>query len=178
MSLTTKLLIVLAALGAGVGAFLATIASRGATPPCPPQPIARWLGLAPEQANEVDKADPTFAAQTEKMRVDLCERRDKLAALLEDAQSPKERILDQVELVIAAQDMLTRRVAAHLLAIRPLLTSQQQQRLMGMCASGLRCAAPCRWRGGEAGQGSGRGGPPWQDGRPDGRRGGRGWGPR
>ena len=178
MRSATKALIVAVAAAAGVGAFLATVATRGATRPGPAQPVARWLGLLPDQAKAVEQADPAFATETEALRADVCGTRDKLAGLLEDTQTPKQQILDQVELVIAAQDKLTRRVAQHLVAIRPLLTPDQQKQLMGMCASGVRCAAPCRWRETGAPSGPARGGPPWQDGRPGGGRGGRGWGQR
>jgi len=171
----TKLMIAAVALAAGVGAFLATVAARGATRPAPRQPVARWLGLSDEQAKGVEAADPTFSTETEGLRADLCGKRDKLAGLLEDTQTPKQQILDQVELVIVAQEKLTRRVAGHLVAIRPLLTPQQQKQLMGMCASEVRCSAPCRWREGGASPGPARGGPPWQDGQSGGGRRGRGW---
>ena len=175
MKLPAKVMIAVTALGAGVGGFVATVASRGATRRDPP-PVARWLGLTDEQAKAVERADPEFTTETDALRADLCEKREALASLLENPQSPKERILGQVEQVIAAQDKLTRRVAEHLVAIRPLLTPEQQKQLMGTCASGVRCAAPCRLRGGEAPSDPARGGPPWRDGRPGGRRGERGWG--
>jgi len=174
----TKVMILAVAVAAGLGAFVATVATRGATRPEPRQPVARWLGLSADQTKAVEQADPAFATETDDLRTDLCGKRDKLAGLLEDTQTPKQQILDQVELVIAAQDKLTRRVAEHLVTIRPLLTPQQQKQLMGMCASEVRCSAPCRWREGGAPSGPARGGPPWQDGRSGGGRGGRGWGPR
>lgn len=178
MKLPAKVMIAVTALGAGVGGFVATVASRGATRRDPPPPVARWLGLTDEQAKAVERADPEFTTETDALRADLCEKREALASLLENPQSPKERILGQVEQVIAAQDKLTRRVAEHLVAIRPLLTPEQQKQLMGTCASGVRCAAPCRLRGGEAPSDPARGGPPWRDGRPGGHRGERGWGKR
>ncbi|MBM4037182.1 MAG: periplasmic heavy metal sensor [Planctomycetes bacterium] len=178
MRLPARVAIAVAVLGAGVGAFVATVASRAATRREPPPPVARWLGLTDEQAKAVEQADPRFATETDALRTDLCEKREALAALLEDPQSPKDRILAQVEQVIAAQDTLTRRVAQHLVAIRPLLTPEQQKQLMGACASGMRCAAPCRFRGGETSGDAAPGGPPCRDGRPGGRRGERGWGPR
>jgi len=179
MKLPAKILIAVTALGAGVGGFVATVASRGATRRDPPPPVARWLGLTDEQAKAVEQADREFTAETDALRADLCEKREALASLLEDPQSPKERILGQVEQVIVAQDKLTRRVAEHLVAIRPLLTPEQQKQLMGACASGVRCAAPCRLRGGDSSGDGTPGGPPWRDGRQGGgRHGERGWGKR
>lgn len=171
-----KLLIAAVAVAAGVGAFVATVATRGGSPAAPAPPVARWLGLSQEQTRAVEAADPTFAAETDALRADLCGQREKLAGLLEDTATPKQQILDQVELVIAAQEKLTRRVAEHLVTIRPLLTPQQQRQLMGMCASEVRCAAPCRLRQGGTSSEPPRGGPRRQDGWPGGGRGGRGWG--
>jgi len=172
----TTSLVIGASVLAGLGAFLFTVSIRGAALRAQRPPLARWLGLSAQQAEDVAKADPAFEKDAEALKADLHASRLKLASLLEDPDATSDQITGQVETVIAAQDKLTRRVTKHLLAIRPILAAEQQKQLMGLCAEGVREAAQWRWRGGaDGGEHPGRRGPPWQEdagGRGRGRRGG------
>ena len=155
--------VVAVAVLAGLVAFLATVSARGAAARAQQRPLGRWLGLSAQQAADVEKADPDFTADSEELTSDLSDRRQRLAALLEDPQATADQITKQVEAVIEAQSALTRRVTRHVLAIRPILVAEQQKELMGLCATGVREAAQWRWRGGRgAGEAPGRHGPPWQ----------------
>ena len=149
------------AVGGGLGSFFVTVAQvrHGA----PATPLEHYLGLSAERAQLVQKADPAFSVEAERLSATLDTARDGLARLLETPSATDREILDQVEQVITAQDALERRVARHVLAIRPHLTPDQQKRLMGLCAHGVRQGGGSRWRGGRGerdagGLGPGRGG--------------------
>jgi hypothetical protein len=155
-----KLTVAALAVGAAIGAFLATprLGGDGGQGP----PLARWLGLSAEQTQAVEKADPSFEDDADRLTTALRAEREKLAALLDDPKSADDRVMEQVERVIDAHNGLERRVATHVLAIRPSLTVGQQKRLMGLCASGVRRAAGRQWQRGRGlgrGTGRGRGGP-------------------
>ena len=170
-----KLLVVGVALAAGIAAFLATPKRDGLQGQGGRGPVAEWLQLEPERAEAVEKADPGFGAESKGLTGELTAEREKLAALLDDPKSADPQVLGQVERVIAAHNALERRVAKHVLAIRPHLEPAQQKQLLGLCAQGVRRAAGRYWRGGRGGEedarGRGRGG---QGGGPRG--GGRGQG--
>jgi len=155
------------ALGAGAGSFLATRAvqpavagpQKNAEPadvqaPGRGRSLARWLELSPERQQAVDRADPGFPAESSELLQTLADERTKLAALLEDVDTPDEPILEQVERVIETHDKLERRIARHVLAIRPHLTPAQQHELMSVCAGCVRQAVG--WRMCQ-GQGCGKG---------------------
>lgn len=157
---TGKLVAVGVALAAGIVAFLATPKGdgrQGGQGQGGRGPVAEWLQLEPARAEAVQKADPGFDTESQGLTTGLNAEREKLAALLDDPKSADPQVLDQVERVIAAHNALERRVAKHVLAIRPHLTAEQQKRLMGQCASGVRRAAGRPWRRGRGDGGQGRG---------------------
>jgi len=179
-------------LGAGVGSFFATRATQPAAPAAASQPsaetdtarpgaratdhargprrygiLARWLGLSPQQLRVVEHDDPHFAREAAELDAQLRHEQEKLAALLEAISTPDEQILEQLERVIAAHAALERRVARYVLKIRHHLSPDQQRRLLGLCASGVRKAAGRQWRGSRQHEGrrrgpGGRRGPRWQ----------------
>ncbi|HUW82624.1 MAG TPA: hypothetical protein VMZ31_07465 [Phycisphaerae bacterium] len=168
--MTRHMMIVAAlALGAGAGSFLATRAVQPAaagpqqqTEPADVQApgrgrsLARWLELSPERQQAVEQADPDFSAESAELRQTLVDERIRLAALLENLDTPDEPILEQVERVIEAHDKLERRIARHVLAIRPHLTPAQQRELMSVCAGCVRQAVGWRMcRGQGCGKGAG-----------------------
>ena len=162
------------AVAAGVAAFLATSAPGRQGGRGRQAALSRWLDLSAERAEAVRKADPDFQQESDLLTANLAAEREKLAALIEDPASSDKQILEHVERVIAAHDALERRVARHLLAIRPHLTAGQQKRLMGLCANGVREAGR-QWRRGRRqgrGQGGGQGMGPGGPRRDDDRRGG------
>jgi len=144
--------IVLAA-AAGAGTFFATLVSGqgGHELEDSRQPLGRWLDLSAQQAADVAAADPTFDGESDDLAAELHTQREQLAKLLEDPTSTDEAIMAQVEKTINAHDALERRVAKHVLAIREKLTPEQQKRLMGLAASGVREAGRYGYRGGQGG---------------------------
>ena len=190
MVTTGKAVAAALAVAAGVAAFLATPQSGGRGRGGGRAALSQWLELSPERDEAVRKADPDFEQDSELLTANLAAEREKLAALLGEPASTDQQVLDRVERVIAAHNSLERRVAKHVLAIRAHLTAEQQQRLMGLCASGVRRAAGRPWRRGRGGgqgqtgmgQGGGHGeggrgqGGRGEGGRGEGGRGGGGWG--
>jgi Spy/CpxP family protein refolding chaperone len=108
--------------------------------------LADWLGMSPEQAKKIQTIDATFAEESTKLERALFDERQKLAALFDREDATAEAIQQQVEKVIAADNALERRVAAHLVALRPHLTAEQRAKLYKRCAQGVREAGGCRWR--------------------------------
>jgi hypothetical protein len=162
MTAAKRLIIVLVVLTCGVGSFIFTIHAAPETRKdgkehVPPRrgrqrAMAAWLVLDEAQAKAVEKADPTFHAESDEMAQGLEAERARLAAILEDSAVSDQAILDQVERVIAAGNVLERRVAQYVVAIRPHLSPDQRSKLMDLCARNVRrCGA------GGPGQGKGRG---------------------
>lgn len=121
--------------------------------------LSKWLGLSARQQADVASADAEFEAAARRLQDELAQARADLAARLERTRSTNAEILDHVERVIAAHDALERRVAQHLVRLRPHLTVAQQKRLFDLCAEGVREAGGRRWRGGRGPEGRG---PAWQ----------------
>jgi hypothetical protein len=135
--------------------------------------VSDWLRLEPQQAADVRNIEADFAADRAPLERQLAAEREQLASMLEDPATTGAEILQQVDKVIAAQNALERRVADLLVAMRPHLRAQQQQRLFERFASGVREGCGGRWRHGQRGD--------FEDGRhgggpPSGRGPGRGYG--
>jgi hypothetical protein len=167
MKLTAGIGLLMLSLGAAAGSYVATMAIGGNQPaatapttaPAPQDALVGWLALSSNQTQVIKQADPQFPVDSEKLSTDLQAERLKLAALLDEPQTPNQAILSQVERVIATHDALERRVAGYVLAIRPHLTADQQKRLLGLCAEGVRQAHG--WRGGRGTGAAGQGRGPW-----------------
>ncbi|MFH1749239.1 MAG: periplasmic heavy metal sensor [Planctomycetota bacterium] len=175
------------------GSFLGTVATRSQTTTAPASapysPLARQLGLNPEQAKVLEAHDPQFAEDFRALREKLEEARLTLATLFEKESATGDEIRAQVEAAIEAHNQLERRVAEYVITIRDHLTPEQQKLLYGLCAEKVReCGG--RWRHGRgrhadaaegdgsndrSGSGQGRGGGQCQ-GRGQGRGCGRGQG--
>jgi hypothetical protein len=158
-------------LACAAGSYVATYAMqqpRNGAPSSAPgtsasASVADWLGLTPQQAAEVREIEAGFAADRVPLEATLAAERERLAAALENPASTNDEILQQVEKVIAAHNALERRVAAHLIAMRPHLAVEQQRRLFERFASGVRESGGRGWRHGQAGNTGGQrrgGGPP------------------
>jgi Spy/CpxP family protein refolding chaperone len=113
-------------------------------PCCEHGTLCRWLRLSDEQKQTVRATGTQFVGEAKALQQRLAEERYALAALLETPNSGDEEIMAQVERVIEAHDALERRVARHMLAIRPILTPEQAKQFMGLAASGVRRAGRCR----------------------------------
>lgn len=132
--------------------------------------LEQWLQLTPQQTSELRGLDSTFAAEMSVLEARLTAERERLAAMFDNPTTPNDVLLKQVEAVIAAHDAVERRVAAHVIALRPHLTAAQQKQMFEKLASGVR-EGGYRWRHGqpEGEQRSRGGGPPADRGRGRGR---------
>jgi Spy/CpxP family protein refolding chaperone len=115
-------------------------------PCCKHAVLCNWLKLSEQQRQSVRATDPTFVDEAGGLRQQVEADRMALAALLENPGSSDRQIMDQIERAIASHDALERRVARHMLAIRPILTPEQAKQLMGLAASGVRNAGRCGQR--------------------------------
>lgn len=133
------------ALAAGAGAFVAALGPADVVTGACGQvcPLGQWLGMPEPQCKAVCAVDPGFPDEARQLMDALARQREALAARLDDPAAADADILDLVEQVIAAHDALERRVARHILAIRPYLTADQARRLMGLCAQGVRQRGRC-----------------------------------
>ena len=100
-----------------------------------------WLNAEPAQRKELREHDPEFAADLKKLRAQLHDRRVELAGMLEDGSAKDETIRAKADVVMQASNQLERRVLDYLLAARPHLTPQQQQRLFSLAAEGAPAGA-------------------------------------
>ncbi|MBU0639214.1 MAG: hypothetical protein KKB50_10150 [Planctomycetes bacterium] len=171
-----------------LGSFMATHARQSQPaaqeahrqPAGPTEVLGTWLRLLPEQIERISGVDPEFDDEKTLLEAALEAEREKLATMFEAVDATDEAILRQVETVIAVHDQLERRVAQHLLALRPHLTDEPRSKLFRRCADGIRAAGGHRWRHGQSegwreGRGrQGRGGPPAGRGPGRSRDGGRG----
>lgn len=161
MRTPATLWVVLISVLAGAGAYTATTAARSAaTQPADAatDALMNWLGVPTTQRAQIAEHDPAFASDLRKLREELLARRADLAAALEKADTPAEAIQANVEAVLAANAAVERRATKYLLTVRDHLTPEQQRRLFGLCAQGLRQGQGMQWRHGQGGGGSpGRG---------------------
>ena len=156
------------AIAAAAGSYLATYAlqqpgSAAGTTTAVAQSVTSWLELTPLEAAAVGDIEAAFAADRKPLEAKLAAEREQLAALLENPATRNSEILQQVENVIAAHDALERRVAEHLVAMRPHLTADQQKRLLVRFATSVREGGGGRCRHGQPGNVEGGrpgGGPP------------------
>ena len=164
----------------GLAGFGVTFAVRSARAQV--QPVDRaatdavldWLQVPAEQREAIRAHDPAFGTELKRLREESAASRAALATALEDSDATHEQIRARSESGIAAAAALERRVTEHLLAIRDHLTPEQQKRLFGLCAEGVRQGRGWQWRHGQSGEpgkgmGMGRGmGRGYRGGRGDG----------
>ncbi len=163
----------------GAGTFVTTRSTHGqstgtstASVPADTRPrwgrlemLARWLNLTEDQRRQIVEKDSGFWKEVMDLRESLAGERDKLAKLLEDPKATDQQISEQFEKMISEGNQLERRVVKHLLSVRGSLTPEQQEKLLGLCARGVR--QNMGWCGGPGGMGpgprgmGGPGGPGW-----------------
>ena len=100
--------------------------------------MRNWLGISPEQAIIMHQLDNSFDEEVSVLVSSLYQEQAALANLIEEGDSTDEKIMGQVDKVIAAHDGLIRRVGGHILAIRKQLSPEKQKKLMGFCARIIR----------------------------------------
>lgn len=95
--------------------------------------LAQGLGLTEEQIVLAQEQDPNFEADAAQLRDALLAERAKLLAAFEHPQTASDGLLTQVEKLISAHSQIERRIARHVLVLRPHLTAEQQKWLIGLC---------------------------------------------
>jgi hypothetical protein len=95
--------------------------------------LARRLGLTEEQVTLLQDKDPDFEAESVQLRNALMTERDKLLAMFENPGSGDDELLQQIDKFISTHSWIERRIAEHVLVLRPYLTIEQQKWLIGLC---------------------------------------------
>jgi len=95
--------------------------------------LAQRLGLTDEQILIIDEKDPDFEADLNQMRNILLAEREELLNAFTDARTSNEELLNQIDTLVSAHSQIERRIARHLLVLRPHLNAEQQKWLIGLC---------------------------------------------
>ena len=95
--------------------------------------LTRRLGLNQEQAKLLEEKDPDFEANSMNLRYALMTEREKLLSMFENPNSSDDELLQQIENFISTYSSIERRIAEHVLVLRPYLTVEQQKWLIGLC---------------------------------------------
>jgi hypothetical protein len=95
--------------------------------------LARRLRLDEGQISILRDKDSGFETDSIRLRDILLAERTKLLVLFEDPQSTDEELLQQIDKLILAHGQIERRIAEHVLVLRPYLTVEQQKWLIGLC---------------------------------------------
>jgi len=95
--------------------------------------LARRLRLNEEQAKLLQEKDPDFEANSMNLRNALMTEREKLLSIFENPNSSDVELLQQIEKFISTYSWIERRIAEHVLVLRPYLTVEQQKWLIGLC---------------------------------------------
>jgi len=95
--------------------------------------LARRLGLDQEQVKLLEEKDPDFETNSMSLRYALITEREKLLSIFENPNSSDDELLQQIENFISTYSSIERRIAEHVLVLRPYLTVEQQKWLIGLC---------------------------------------------
>ncbi|MFC1635647.1 hypothetical protein ACFL5Z_12470 [Planctomycetota bacterium] len=95
--------------------------------------LARRLGLTDEQILIIQEKDPDFEADLIQMRNTLLAEREELLNSFEDARTSNKELLTHINKLVSAHSQIERRIARHLLVLRPHLNTEQQKWLIGLC---------------------------------------------
>lgn len=95
--------------------------------------LAHRLRLDEEQVKVLQEKDPGFEAVSVHLRDALMTERAKLLSVFEDAESSDDELLQQIDMLISTHSRIERRIAKHVLVLRPYLAVEQQKWLIGLC---------------------------------------------
>ncbi|MFC1783147.1 hypothetical protein ACFL02_06135 [Planctomycetota bacterium] len=94
--------------------------------------FSRRIGFNLEQMEKIYQLDPDFDEQTLQLSRQLKRQHQQLALLLKKPDSSDDAVWGQLENLFRLRNRLDRRIARHVLVIRPYLTPQQQKRLISL----------------------------------------------
>jgi len=100
--------------------------------------MRNWLDLNDEQIIAVFQADPNFDTGAKYLSETFIAERQKLASLLDNANSSELQISSQMKSVGNAHHALIRRVLRHILTVRKHLSEKQNQQFTQLCSNILR----------------------------------------
>ena len=95
--------------------------------------LALRLQLTHEQIAWVQLRDPDFEQECLSLRERLYEAHTDLVASFENAQIAEEELTARLDDLVAVHAALEKRVAQHIVLLRPLLSQEQQDLLSGLC---------------------------------------------
>ena len=95
--------------------------------------LANRLSLTSEQITVLQEKDPNFESESIDLYENLMAERQKLLSAFENPQSSDSELLQQLDSFISTHSRIERRIAEHVLLLRPYLTVEQQQWLIGLC---------------------------------------------
>ena len=95
--------------------------------------LANRLRLTSEQVMILQENDPNFEFESIDLSGALLAERQKLISLFENYESNDEELLRQIDEFISTHNQIERRIAEHVLVLRPYLTIEQQKWLIGLC---------------------------------------------
>lgn len=95
--------------------------------------LAQSLRLTDEQIRIAQQREPDFEADSAQLRDELLAERAKLLAIFENPATTNEQLRRQFDSFISAHGQIERRVARHVLVLRPYLSPDQQKWLIGLC---------------------------------------------
>jgi hypothetical protein len=91
------------------------------------------LKLSDEQIEQIKRLDPSFEADTARFGFALKEEQKRLVSMFENPRIDDNELLEQIKRLILVHNKIERRVAKHVLLLRPHLTVEQQGWLVGLC---------------------------------------------
>lgn len=100
--------------------------------------LDRRLQLTQEQSAWIHQQDPNFEEQCVVLRDRLYEVHAGLVASFESAQLTKQELATKIDDLLAAHDALEKRVAQHIVLLRPRLSQEQRDLLSSLCRGGSR----------------------------------------
>jgi hypothetical protein len=95
--------------------------------------LAQDLRLTDRQIAIAQRQDPNFQVDAAQLRDALLAARAKLLGMFEDPNTTNNELVAQIEKLILAHSQIERRIAKHVLVLRPYLTADQQKWLIGLC---------------------------------------------
>ncbi|UCF44225.1 MAG: Spy/CpxP family protein refolding chaperone [Planctomycetota bacterium] len=95
--------------------------------------LVRRLKLSDEQVEQIKRIDAAFEADAARFGIALKKEQTRLVSMFENPRIDESELLEQIRQLVSIHNELERRVAKHVLLLRPHLTVEQQGWLVGLC---------------------------------------------